>query len=322
MRFVMLALCAAAVFSQDSGNASAKLLQDVAETTKKIKAWQIEGSLTEMVGAAKSVAQIKLLRRLPDETRFEQTGGSSPATIVCNGTTKSVFSPPLQRYRNEPDDHFCLPIIGEWQILPDKLHSPEFIGSCGSDPSIQSSRYRLVRGFSEPEIPSAGRITRTLCIDPERKLIVWERWASQYITRLYVYSTLRVTPEFPAGSFAFEPPPNSRASDFELPLPRPLGSRGLSIGPDISLPRLVRKKEPEYGKASRKAHIEGTVVLYVVIGANGKPSDLLVYRKVSPDLDKEAIRAVQQWRFTPGMKSGQPVALPVMIEVNFQMLKR
>jgi len=161
-----------------------------------------------------------------------------------------------------------------------------------------------------------------LCIDPERKLIVWERWASQYITRLFIYSTLSVTPEFPAGSFAFEPSPNSKAADFELPVPRPLGSRGLSISPDISLPRLVSKKEPEYGKASRKARIEGTVVLYVVIDADGKPSQLLVYRKVSPDLDMEAIRAVRQWRFTPGMKSGRPAALPVMIEVSFHLLQR
>jgi protein TonB len=87
----------------------------------------------------------------------------------------------------------------------------------------------------------------------------------------------------------------------------------------VSPPRLVAKKEPSYGEASRQARIEGTVVLYVVISPDGKPEDVLVYRHLSPDLDAEAVRTVRQWRFTSGMSNGQPVAVPVLIEVNFQL---
>jgi protein TonB len=94
----------------------------------------------------------------------------------------------------------------------------------------------------------------------------------------------------------------------------------MSLRPGVSLPRIVSKKTPEYGKESRKAGIEGTVVLYVVIGIDGAPSDVLVYRQLTPDLDTEAVRSVRRWRFAPGMNNGQPTALPVIVEVNFRLL--
>ena len=57
----------------------------------------------------------------------------------------------------------------------------------------------------------------------------------------------------------------------------------------------------------------------MVIDENGVPSDLRVFRPLTPGLDLQAIKAVQQWRFTPAMKNGQPVAIAVLIEVNFRL---
>jgi protein TonB len=56
-----------------------------------------------------------------------------------------------------------------------------------------------------------------------------------------------------------------------------------------------------------------------VIGTNGAPSEVLVYRPLSPDLDAQAVNAVRQWRFKPATKNGSPIALAVEIEVNFQL---
>jgi protein TonB len=36
-------------------------------------------------------------------------------------------------------------------------------------------------------------------------------------------------------------------------------------------------------------------------------------------LDKKAIEAVQQYRFTPAMRDGKPVDVQVNIEVNFRI---
>jgi TonB family protein len=322
MRIVALALIGGLAFSQ-TGEDAKKLLQDVADAAASATNWQIEGSIDypgSLDGTAPS-EQFKLLIRAPDSTRFEQTGRSAPAVIICDGSSAWEYSTPLRRYRQEPSsgNKLCSLIVGDWRLLPSTLQSPTLTGSCGADPSAQSPDYQLVRGFSDPEISSAGRITRTLCIDPTRKIVVWEKWESRYSTRIYTYSWINTATDLPPKTFVFEPPTGSTSTDLELPMPRPLGTRGLSMGPGVSLPKVLSKVEPQYGEKSRKARIEGTVVLHVVIGNDGVPAEVLVYRELSKDLDEAAIRAIRRWRFSPGLRNGQPAVLPVIVEMNFRL---
>lgn len=323
MRIILLVLSAGVGFCQTVEDAGT-LIQDVAGAARKATTWHIEGSIRYLEPAASYTSgdQFKLLMRSSTETRFEQLG-RSPAVIACDGINAWVYSPPLHRYRKEPlaEDKLCSPVVGDWKLLPTSLQSPVLAGTCGPEPSIESRDYRLVSAFSEPELSSAGRIRRTLCIDPDRKLIVWEKWESHYSGRLYVYSSLDRNAEFTPDAFAFEPPTNSTPTDLELPSPRPLGAPSMSRRPGISLPRPVSRTAPRYPKESGKAGIEGTVVLYVVINSDGSLSDELVYRPLSPDFDAEAVRCVKRWRFAPGTSNGRPVALPVLIEVNFQMIR-
>jgi TonB family protein len=92
------------------------------------------------------------------------------------------------------------------------------------------------------------------------------------------------------------------------------------IGGGVSAPQLVFKVEPEYSEEARKAKFQGTVVLYVVVDAQGLPRDLKVVRPLGLGLDQKAIEAVQKWRFKPGQKDGHPVAVSAQIEVNFRLL--
>jgi TonB family protein len=325
MRIIMFALLGRVAFSQTADDAR-RLIQEVADAAKNTTNWQIEGSISYPKSSADhtSSEQFKLLIRSPSEVRFEQSGETAPAVIVCDDTNAWIYSPPLHRYRKQPSAYnkLCSPIVADWKALPTSLESPVFAGFCGPDPSSKSSIYPLVRGVSEPELSSAGRIKRTLCIDRDRKLILWEKWESQHSSRIYTYSKLDQAAEFTSEPFTFEPPPDSTLTDLELPTPHALGTRGISTGPGISLPRVVSKKEPRYGQESLKAGIEGMVVLYVVIGTNGVPSDILVYRHLTPDLDTEAVSSVRRWRFTPALNNGQPAALPVTVEVNFRLRHR
>jgi periplasmic protein TonB len=92
------------------------------------------------------------------------------------------------------------------------------------------------------------------------------------------------------------------------------------IGGGVSAPQLLFKVEPEYSEEARKAKFQGTVVLYVVVDAQGYPRDLRVIRPLGLGLDQKAIEAVKQWRFKPGLKDGKPVAVSAQIEVNFRLL--
>jgi periplasmic protein TonB len=99
-----------------------------------------------------------------------------------------------------------------------------------------------------------------------------------------------------------------------------MGGGAYRIGGGVSPPSVILKVEPEYSEEARKAKFQGTVVLFVVVDADGKPRDLKVIRPLGLGLDQKAIEAVEKWKFRPGMKDGKPVAVQATIEVNFRLL--
>jgi TonB family protein len=68
-----------------------------------------------------------------------------------------------------------------------------------------------------------------------------------------------------------------------------------------------------------RALIQGTVTLDAIVGIDGKISEVRVRKSLDPDLglDHEAVAAVQQWRFSPATRFGEPVPLRVSVELFF-----
>jgi TonB family protein len=99
-----------------------------------------------------------------------------------------------------------------------------------------------------------------------------------------------------------------------------MGGGLYQIGGDVSQPVPIYKIEPEYSEEARKAKYSGTVLLSVVIDANGNTRDIHVVRPLGLGLDEKAIEAVAKWRFRPAMKGGHPVAVQAQVEVNFRLL--
>jgi TonB family protein len=87
----------------------------------------------------------------------------------------------------------------------------------------------------------------------------------------------------------------------------------------VSAPSLIYKVEPEYTEEARQAHLQGVVVLYVEVDANGKAVNPRVVRSLGYGLDQKAIEAVGKWNFRPGYKDGKPVTVAATIEVNFRL---
>jgi TonB family protein len=61
-------------------------------------------------------------------------------------------------------------------------------------------------------------------------------------------------------------------------------------------------------------------VLSVVIGTNGKACDVQLRKGVGYGLDEQALDAITQWAFKPGMRDGMAVPVQASIEVNFRLL--
>ena len=99
-----------------------------------------------------------------------------------------------------------------------------------------------------------------------------------------------------------------------------MGGGVYQIGGEVSQPVPIYKIEPEYSEEARKAKYSGTVLLSVIIDANGNTRDIHVVRPLGLGLDEKAIEAVSKWRFRPAMKGGHPVAVQAQVEVNFRLL--
>ena len=85
-------------------------------------------------------------------------------------------------------------------------------------------------------------------------------------------------------------------------------------------PVLVLKTEPEYSEEARKAKVQGTVVLSIVVTASGQVSSVRVIRSLGLGLDERAVEAVRQWKFRAATVDGRPVATQAVVEVNFRLL--
>jgi len=98
-----------------------------------------------------------------------------------------------------------------------------------------------------------------------------------------------------------------------------IGGGPYRVGGGVSAPRALYAPDPEYSEEARKAKFQGTVMLWVVVSAYGKPQDVQVQRSLGMGLDEKALDAVRLWRFEPAHKDGRAVAVQINVEVNFRL---
>jgi hypothetical protein len=99
-----------------------------------------------------------------------------------------------------------------------------------------------------------------------------------------------------------------------------VGGGVYKVGGGVSAPSVLFKVDPEYSEEARKAKYSGTVLISLVVDASGKAQNIKVVRSLGLGLDEKAMEAVAKWKFKPGMKNGQAVAVQATIEVNFRLL--
>ncbi len=75
----------------------------------------------------------------------------------------------------------------------------------------------------------------------------------------------------------------------------------------------------EYPIVARRAGLDGTVIVQVVIGPDGMPSEPAVVRSAHEILDEAAVDAVMQLQFNPGRQRGRAVRVYLAIPVRFRL---
>jgi TonB family protein len=90
-------------------------------------------------------------------------------------------------------------------------------------------------------------------------------------------------------------------------------------GDDLSAPEAISKVDPAYPQDLMHDRVEGVVVLYAIIRSDGSVDGVRVLEGVDERLDENARKALQQWRFRPGTKNGQPVDIEAVVRVPFRV---
>lgn len=115
---------------------------------------------------------------------------------------------------------------------------------------------------------------------------------------------------------------------WKLPLPVfPRDSASIPLEPGVlragldgvGVPECVDCPPPEYSGVARAAKFQGTVELSLVVNTEGRAESIFVLKGVPFLLNKQAIDAVQKWKFKPAEKNGKPVPVRVPIDITFRL---
>jgi periplasmic protein TonB len=104
------------------------------------------------------------------------------------------------------------------------------------------------------------------------------------------------------------------------PPPAPMPQAPVRVGGEVKAPALVERVEPEYPPLAVRAQVQGVVILEAVVDREGRVEDLRVLRSI-PLLDRAAIDAVRQWRYSPLLLNGTPERFVLTVTVSFNLSK-
>lgn len=353
MRALVFVLFAAVAAAQPAGDARG-LLADVAAAMYELKSWRATGTMTVELDLGGRVSRTEsaftMAKASPKLMRLDVTGSAPTTSIVCDGATSWVSLPDLGRYNHLPytSNPRCSP-AAPW---PDLLQDAEAVSSRGSGAveiggsklscelvEVALSRLPLLANVNDrTRSPRVTQGTRTLCIDRARRSVLRDEvravlaagelgLVAAQLVAVSTYTSFERDPDLPGDLFRVEPSAGSVEDDhLVVPQPGALAAGPLFVVRDdstgASAPRLAHRTEPRYTREARRKHIEGTVALRLVVGADGVPQGIQILHSLDPGLNQAAIKAVSTWRFEPGRKNGKPVAVLATVEVNFRLLDR
>ncbi|MET0240523.1 MAG: energy transducer TonB [Sphingobium sp.] len=112
------------------------------------------------------------------------------------------------------------------------------------------------------------------------------------------------------------PPTPPVATQSSAP-PSPPAPPSVIQGGDLGS-RMVTGKPPQYPTDSRRKREQGTVVLSLTLGYDGRVATISINQSSGfSRLDNAALDAVRKWRWEPIMRGGQAVMVKGLVEIPF-----
>ena len=83
----------------------------------------------------------------------------------------------------------------------------------------------------------------------------------------------------------------------------------------------VKQVQPEYPDLARRAGLEGTVWVKILVDKEGKAKKAVIMKSDAEAFNDVAIKAALQWVFTPAMMNNGPVAVWAAVPFRFKLNK-
>lgn len=116
------------------------------------------------------------------------------------------------------------------------------------------------------------------------------------------------------------PTTTEKPLDLYLPSPSANAGRPEHVGRGVSAPVPVYMPDPIYSEEARQAAFQGTVALNIIVGPDGEVRrPVVIQQPLGMGLDETAVARVLTWKFKPATKDGNPVAVEVKVEVQFNL---
>ena len=98
-------------------------------------------------------------------------------------------------------------------------------------------------------------------------------------------------------------------------------SGAVRLGTGITPPRPIAQPRPGYTAEAMRERIQGSVWVECVVEIDGTVSHPRITRSLDPlhGLDAQAVKTLLQWRFEPGRRGAQAVAVVVTVELTFTL---
>ncbi|MEQ1772845.1 MAG: energy transducer TonB [Burkholderiales bacterium] len=130
---------------------------------------------------------------------------------------------------------------------------------------------------------------------------------------------LTAPPEAPPSPAAPLVPEQRPAPPPEVPRP-PSTPVVTAVTPPRSDAAYLNNPRPAYPLAARRRGDQGTVLIRVLVSADGLAASVgLEKTSGHPSLDEAALSAVKSWRFVPARQGGQAIESPYVVPVVFKL---
>ena len=113
--------------------------------------------------------------------------------------------------------------------------------------------------------------------------------------------------------------PRDVADAEEEPPPLIHAPNAFRVGGEVKAPVAMHRTTPGYPEDARRNRVQGTVILELLVGKDGRVHEVAVRQGLPAGLTQSAIDCVRQWTFQPGTLRGEPVDVIFNLTIAFHL---